>query len=91
MPSSDKSWLEDCRAAAVALEDARGNLSFSEKDKAHRRGMYPAFSVGLSHGGGQKVCFLRHLLVCFADLLLRDPRGQAFSRTAAQIQKFFRV
>lgn len=56
MPS-DEGWLEACRDAEVALENARGKLSFSEKDKAHRRGRYPAFAVGLSHGGGQKVCF----------------------------------
>jgi hypothetical protein len=55
----DGDWRDIPRNASKALEEARGKLSFSEEDLNHRRGKYPAFAVGLSHGGGQKVCFLR--------------------------------
>jgi hypothetical protein len=54
----DSAWGELVKNAAKALEEARGKLSFLEADVNHRRGKYPAFAVGLSHGGGQKVCFL---------------------------------
>jgi hypothetical protein len=58
MPRDDD-WGELCRCSAVALEEARSKLTFLKEDMHHRRGMYPAFAVGLSHGGGQTVCFLR--------------------------------
>ena len=72
----DSSWGETCRQAVAALEKARGEISFLEEDIYHRRGVYPAFSVGLSHGGGQKVCFPRQIMLKFSNLLLIMPEAR---------------
>jgi hypothetical protein len=53
----DEDWGEVCRRAESALDDARGKLFVPEKDRVHRRGAFSAFRMGLSHGGGQGVCF----------------------------------
>jgi len=57
---SDPSWdqaVED--AAAVMAEVQEEGLvedSFPDKFLSHRRGEFVAFPVGVSFGGGQKVC-----------------------------------
>lgn len=51
----DDGWDEVCKKAEEALEEAAGKLSISVKDQFHRRGAFPAFNFGLSHGGGQCV------------------------------------
>jgi hypothetical protein len=53
----DKGWDETCKRAEEALEEAESKLSISVKDQFHRRGAFPAYNFGLSHGGGQGVSF----------------------------------
>lgn len=45
------------------LTQARAKMTFSKKQKAHKRGPYPSVSVGNSFGGGSKVYLVR--LPCF--------------------------
>ena len=71
----DSSWGETCRQAMATLEKVRSEISFLE-DIYHRCGVYPAFSVGLSHGGGQKVCFPWHIMLKFSNLLLIMPEAR---------------
>src|ERR1700678_4695924 len=51
----DEGWNEICKKAEEALEEADGKLSIQDKDLVHRRGAFPAYNLGLSHGGGQGV------------------------------------
>ena len=39
-----------------AIEEARSECNFPKKAKKHRRGNFPALAVGISYGGGQRVC-----------------------------------
>lgn len=59
----DEGWDEICEKAEKALEEAESKLTISFKDRSHRRGIFPAFNVGLSHGGGQAVSFSIHALL----------------------------
>lgn len=52
-PGGDDSWEIVHKTAADALEEARGRLKLSAKQRAHRRGRFPALATGISHGGGQ--------------------------------------
>lgn len=49
-------WGEVQLEAARAIEAARSQLQFENKDMHHRRGKFAALGVGVSHGGGQKAC-----------------------------------
>jgi len=59
----DDGWGEVLSSAEAVIEEARGRLQIPNKYKNHRRGTFPALSVGLSHGGGQGVslCTLYYL------------------------------
>lgn len=48
-----REWQRLNELACQALEDARSKLTFSSKEKVHRRGRFPALGVGISHGSGQ--------------------------------------
>lgn len=81
----DEDWGEVCRKAEAALEDACGKLLIQETDKFHHRGAYSAFRAGISHGGGQKVRFLCHLLLYFANLLLVTQEAWPFNMQHIQL------
>jgi hypothetical protein len=51
----DESWKDVCHSAVAAIEETRGRLHATAKQKEHPRGSFTAFAVGLSHGGGQLV------------------------------------
>ena len=51
----DPGWLEVHHAAYNEIVSARTQCGFPEKSLHHRRGDFPALSIGISHGGGQKV------------------------------------
>lgn len=57
-PSSeaDPTWSPSVvKAAGDAMQDACSSNNFSEEQSNHRRGQYPAVSVGISFGGGQQL------------------------------------
>ncbi|KAL1711916.1 hypothetical protein EV715DRAFT_297569 [Schizophyllum commune] len=45
---------EGHRRVARAIETARGRMTFSAEERDHRRGLFCAKAIGVSHGGGQK-------------------------------------
>lgn len=50
----DAGWDKVMCDAAEALETSRLLGCFSAKEKAHKRGRFPALPAGISHGGGQR-------------------------------------
>ncbi|OCH83552.1 hypothetical protein OBBRIDRAFT_566444, partial [Obba rivulosa] len=50
----DANWALVHTGAAAAMDCVQEQISFQQKEQDHRRGMYPALSVGVSYGGGQK-------------------------------------
>lgn len=55
------SYQQAVTEASEVIQAARDELLFTEADLIHRRGDFPARMFGVSHGGGQTVCFLRPL------------------------------
>jgi hypothetical protein len=49
-------WDDVVVRACAAIEAAREEMYFTEKDCNHRRGPHIGRAFGLSHGGGQQVC-----------------------------------
>ncbi|KAL1741829.1 hypothetical protein HDZ31DRAFT_66539 [Schizophyllum fasciatum] len=47
------SWDGAMGTLAAAIEEGRGKASFSHAAREHRRGIFGAQAVGVSHGGGQ--------------------------------------
>ncbi|THU80180.1 hypothetical protein K435DRAFT_585990, partial [Dendrothele bispora CBS 962.96] len=50
----DESWDVLVGEAALKVEEARGEISFTEKQLHHGRGDFPALSMGFAHGSGRK-------------------------------------
>jgi len=67
---NDPTWDQVVHDAAAVMEEVREagfeEGCFSEKFLSHRRGEFVAFPVGVSFGGGQKVCAFipNHLPSC---------------------------
>jgi hypothetical protein len=53
----DPSWHEVHGSAYRAIASARMRCYIPKKDLDHRRGIFPALSIGISFGGGQSVGF----------------------------------
>jgi hypothetical protein len=58
----NETWQVLHDAAYDAMETARGKVSFTKKQRSHRRGAFSALVTGVSFGGGQKVGFSEHWL-----------------------------
>ena len=57
VPSDDAAWSALIARVTVKITALRKAMKFSPKKKwQNRRGSYQSFRVGISHGGGQKVC-----------------------------------
>jgi hypothetical protein len=57
-PTWDQAILDATMAMESAQEEGQEEGCFTEKFLSHRRGEFLAFPVGVSFGGGQKVCFI---------------------------------
>lgn len=59
-PLKKSGEFDDWPQVVIGLEAAINQLerdsTFSEKQSDHRRGRFRTKSLGVSHGGGQKVC-----------------------------------
>ncbi|KAG6826286.1 hypothetical protein H0H92_000435 [Tricholoma furcatifolium] len=53
-PRASQDWDRVCEDARSALEAASRRMSFTPKEKTHRRGSFPAVAHGISYGGGQR-------------------------------------
>lgn len=84
----DEGWEEVCTEASAALESARGDLFVLPGDESHRRGVFPAFTVGISHGGGKMVSFCD--LICQLTNLC-GYRSQATVGAPTPMPKFLRA
>ena len=51
----DSNWSAVVQGATAAVEEARQALHVPPKDEQQRRGHFPAFAIGVSYGGGQRV------------------------------------
>lgn len=49
----DPTWAQVTLDASNAVKQARNIARFSDKQKQHRRGSFPAMAAGISYGGGQ--------------------------------------
>ena len=54
-PRNSKDWDSVHDKALAALEAAASKMTFTDKEKTHRRGFFPAIPHGISFGGGQEV------------------------------------
>ncbi|KAI0038255.1 hypothetical protein FA95DRAFT_1578318, partial [Auriscalpium vulgare] len=52
-PVGDDTWDDDCVSAYDDLNDGLQQLKLTPDQTYHRRGNYPALSMGISYGGGQ--------------------------------------
>src|SRR5882672_5182604 len=52
----DPSWSDVGNDASQVIRDAGAKASFNKKQVRHRRGSFSGLVVGVSFGGGQKVC-----------------------------------
>lgn len=51
----DDAWDAVMTKLTAQIKDARGGMTFSKKQEAHKRGKFPSVAVGTSFGGGSKV------------------------------------
>ncbi len=54
--SGEVPWSEVQRRMCIIFEYLRNSLHVNKSQVEHRRGNFPAVAVGISFGGGQKVC-----------------------------------
>jgi hypothetical protein len=60
MGSPNNDWESTCQQTVIDIEAAAAKCRFTDQDKQHRRGSYPALAYGISFGGGQTVRILFH-------------------------------
>ncbi len=53
MPHDESGWREVVEGSAAALVRARAVCSFTDKQRVHRRGTFPALAAGFAYGLGQ--------------------------------------
>lgn len=51
----DDNWDAVMTELTAQIKDARGSMTFSKKQEAHKRGKFPSVAVGTLFGGGSKV------------------------------------
>ncbi|KAF9009765.1 hypothetical protein BDZ89DRAFT_964684, partial [Hymenopellis radicata] len=55
-PRDEERWnAEVIQDMATCIEEGRAALNFTEKQRNHKRGAFPAVNVGVGFGGGRKV------------------------------------
>ncbi|KAF9037857.1 hypothetical protein BDZ89DRAFT_1129793 [Hymenopellis radicata] len=59
LPVNSSGWHAEVIQDMVAcIGKGRGTLTFTEKQRHHKRGPFPALNVGVGFGGGRKVIYL---------------------------------
>ncbi|EPQ55682.1 hypothetical protein GLOTRDRAFT_93260 [Gloeophyllum trabeum ATCC 11539] len=56
-------WDEVCQGASEAMLTAGKKFNCSDKKKAHRWGVFPVATTGISYGGGRKVSHIFSIAV----------------------------
>ena len=56
----EPTWMASIHALEAAIAEAKSKLIFGKRQD--RRGSFQMIAVGVSYGGGQKVCSVRLLL-----------------------------
>jgi hypothetical protein len=82
---NDLTYMEAVANAAHTIDREGSNTTFSPEEKDHRRGLYPAVSIGVSYGNGQtELAFLsRHNHDKILSRLTNDPSIQRLATFAS--------
>jgi hypothetical protein len=59
-PKDEEAWRSVHMGVFDAFKKAAERMTFSKKERRHRRGAFPAKAHGISFGGGQEVSRIWH-------------------------------
>jgi hypothetical protein len=80
-PQDIATWERLCKQAADAIEESRSRCVFTEKQRDHRRGAFPAAIVGVIHGNGTSVSKKQNTPMTSQQCLRRARVTPAMART----------
>lgn len=55
IPRDEDGWGKVVRGLERGVADGLGELSFTKKQRVHKRGQFAALNVGVAYGGGRQV------------------------------------